>query len=36
MLSQKIHPQVARPGYPLAAPYVLILTQPGEGNKLNL
>jgi len=30
---QKIPPQVARPGYPLAAPSVLILTQPGEGKK---
>jgi len=32
ILPQKIPPQVARPGYPLAAPSMLILTQPGEGN----
>jgi len=32
ILPQKIPPQIARPGYPLAAPSVLILTQPGEGN----
>jgi len=35
ILPRKIPPQVARPGYPLAAPSVLILTQPSEG-KSNL
>jgi len=32
ILPRKIPPQVAKPGYPLAAPSMLILTQPGEGN----
>jgi len=33
-LPREIPPQVARPGYPLAALSVLILTQLGEGNSL--
>jgi len=32
ILPWKIPPQVARPGYPLASPSVLILTYPDEGN----
>jgi len=31
-MKKYLHMHVARPGYPLAAPSMLILTQPDEGN----